>query len=353
VKTEELNKQATDLLCRLVQTPSLSREEDAVADIIEGFLENKGFAPTRKHNNVWARIESGQDLPVILLNSHMDTVKAVEGWSMDPFKAIIKNDCVHGLGSNDAGASLAALMACFIYLSEQENLPYNIVFAASAEEEISGKNGISSILNDLGPIDLAVVGEPTGMKMAVAEKGLMVIDCMATGKSAHVSHGSTNNAIYNAMKDLEWIRNYSFEKESEQLGAVQMQVTLINSGYQHNIVPDRCSFVLDVRSNEMYSNREIHEIIQDHLESKAVPRSFRLNSSSLHLEHPVVKKGLSLGLEYFGSSTLSDQALMPFESIKIGPGDSARSHTADEYIKISELHEGISTYIELLNGLII
>ena len=350
-KMEDLKKQVTDLLCQLVQTPSLSGEEDAVADIIEEFLKNKGFDITRKHNNVWARIDSDPDLPVLLLNSHLDTVKAVEGWTIDPFQGSIKDGCIFGLGSNDAGASVTALLACFIYLSRQDNLPYNLVFAASAEEEISGKKGISSILKDLGHIDLAVIGEPTGMKMAVAEKGLMVLDCSASGQSSHVSHGSTNNAIYHAMKDIEWIRNYRFSKESEQLGTVQMQVTIINAGYQHNIIPDRCSFVLDVRSNELYTNKEIHEIIQDHLASKVVPRSFRLNSSAISLKHPVVQKGVSMGLEYFGSATLSDQAIMPFSSIKIGPGDSLRSHTADEFITIEELHEGISTYIELLSGL--
>jgi acetylornithine deacetylase len=348
---EELNKLATDLLCRMIGTPSLSGEEDAAADIIEEFLQDRGFRTSRKYNNVRTLIEPDPDLPVILLNSHLDTVKPVEGWTRDPFRASIEDGRIYGLGSNDAGASLVALLACLIYLSGMEDLPYRMVFAASAEEEISGEKGICSILPELGQIDLAMVGEPTGMNMAVSEKGLMVIDCTAGGRSAHVSHGSATNAIYSAMKDIGWIREFRFGKDSQQLGPVQMQVTQIKAGYQHNIVPDRCDFVLDVRSNDQYSNEEVFGIIRDHLGSECRARSFRLNASAIPMDHPVVQRGISMGLECFGSATLSDQALMPFPSVKIGPGDSSRSHTADEFIMMSELHEGISTYIELLKGL--
>jgi acetylornithine deacetylase len=258
---------------------------------------------------------------------------------------------IYGLGSNDAGGPLACLLTSFVYLSRAEDLPYNLVFAASAEEEISGKNGISSILEDLGRVDLGIVGEPTSCKMAVAEKGLMVLDCLCRGSSAHAAAGLGTNAIYEAMGDLEWFRTFRFEKSSRWLGDVTMQVTQIDAGVQHNVVPDTCRFVVDVRTNECYDNRSVFEIIKDKVSCEVKARSFRLNPSSIPETHPVVQRGIKLGLEAYGSVTLSDQALLPFTTLKIGPGDWQRSHTANEFITIDEIKQGIQTYIKLLEGL--
>ena len=305
-------------------------------------------------NNIWV---NGKDWdpakPVILLNSHHDTVKYTESWTIDPFLPIEKEGKLYGLGSNDAGGSLVALLAVFLALNEIKNKPYNLVFAASAEEEISGKNGIECIVNDLGDVDLAIVGEPTQMQMAMAEKGLLVLDCVAIGKSGHAAREEGVNAIYIAMDDIKWIKNYAFPKKSDFLGNVKMTVSQINAGYQHNVMPDRCSFVVDIRSNGLYTNEEIFKIIKKQLKSEVSARSFDLRSSQISIEHPVVQKGIKLGLGYFGSPTMSDQAKMPFPSIKIGPGDSSRSHTADEFIYIDEIYEGIDTYLELLKDLII
>ena len=351
IDTGETTGQAVELLCRLIATPSPSREEQGVADIIEGWLDEMGFRVMRKFNNVWSRIDSGKDLPVVLLNSHLDTVRAVDGWTVDPFSPVISDGRITGLGSNDAGGPLTALLSCFVHFARQSGLPYNLIFAATAEEEISGSEGISGILEELGHVDLGIIGEPTGMKLAVAERGLMVIDCSARGRSAHAGHGGGKNAIYLAMSDLEWIRTFSFERTSQLLGPVQMQVTQINAGSQHNVVPDLCDFVIDVRSNDRYTNEEILMVIRENLASEARPRSLRLNASSISPEHPVVRKGVSIGLPCVGSGTLSDQALLPFPTVKIGPGDPARSHTADEFITLEEMGEGISKYIGLLDGL--
>lgn len=341
-----------NLLKSLIATPSLSRNEENAAQLIRQFLDEEQFQYQTKMNNTWIKNQFWQEgLPVILLNSHIDTVKAASGYTRDPFSPDVENDILYGLGSNDAGGALVTLLAVFMHFNELENLPFNLIYAATAEEEISGLNGLASILDEIGSLDLAIVGEPTKMQMAIAEKGLMVLDCTAHGKSGHAAREEGENAIYKAIADIEKIRNFRFEKTSEILGAVKMSVTIINSGTQHNVVPDSCSFVVDVRTNEHYSNRQAFEIIDQLVDSDVVPRSFRLNSSGIPVDHPIVKKGIGLGLNYYGSPTTSDQAVIPFSSIKIGPGDSARSHTADEYILISEMEVGFRIFVDLLTGL--
>jgi len=289
--------------------------------------------------------------PTILLNSHIDTVQPVSGWTYDPFQPVIGGDKMFGLGSNDAGASLVSLLFAFLHLTEHQQ-HYNLIFAATAEEEISGKNGIESLLKELPAIDFAIVGEPTGMQMAIAEKGLMVLDCISTGIAGHAARNEGENAIYNALADVEWFRNFRFEKISGLLGPVKMSVTQINAGTQHNVIPDKCSFVVDVRTNELYTNEEILNEIKKQVKSIVTARSTRLGSSSTPGNHPLVLRGKQLGLSVFGSPTLSDQALMPFPSMKIGPGNSSRSHTANEYILCSEIENAIQTYVNLLDQLI-
>ncbi len=342
---------SVQLLRKLISIPSVSRDEKLAADHLEAFLREMGQKPVRRDNNILLHHHISDQLPTILFNSHIDTVKPVEGWTKDPYGAVLEDDIIYGLGSNDAGASLVCLLATYLHFSGQAELPFNIVFAATAEEEISGKNGVSSILEELGKIDLGIVGEPTQCNMAIAEKGLMVLDCLVSGKSAHAASGEGINAIYEAQVELDWFRNYSFKESSPWLGKVSMQVTQIEAGTQHNVVPDACRFVVDVRSNELYDNQSVYEIIKENLSCNVEARSFRLNPSSIPESHPLVQKGLEMGLEAYGSATLSDQSLMPFTTLKIGPGDSSRSHTADEYISIKELKQGISTYIQLLEGL--
>ena len=341
-----------DLLKSLISVSSLSREEEGAAQLIRGFLTNSKVKYDTKVNNTWARNRFWKDgLPVVLLNSHIDTVKPASGYTRNPFSPDVENGILYGLGSNDAGGALVTLLAVFMHFNEMEYLPFNLIYVASAEEEISGTNGLESVLGELGVIDLAIVGEPTKMQMAIAEKGLMVLDCTAHGKSGHAAREEGENAIYKAIADIEKIRSYTFDKVSEVLGAVKMTVTIINSGTQHNVVPDTCSFVVDVRTNEFYSNKKACKIIDQLIESDVAPRSFRLNSSGIPIEHPIVQRGVSLGLSYYGSPTTSDQAVIPYPSIKIGPGDSARSHTADEYILISEIEEGFRIYVDLLTDL--
>lgn len=341
-----------ELLKSLISVPSLSQNEQEAAQVIRQFLTDSKVKFDSKANNTWIRNRFWKDgLPVILLNSHIDTVKPVGGYTRDPFSPDVKDGALYGLGSNDAGGCLVTLLAVFMYFNLAKNLPYNLIYAASAEEEISGINGLESILKELGPITLAIVGEPTRMQMAIAEKGLMVLNCTAHGKSGHAAREEGENAIYKAIADIEKIRNFRFEKTSEILGAVKMSVTMISAGMQHNVVPDTCSFVVDVRTNEYYSNQQAYEIIEQHIDSEISPRSFRLNSSGIPLDHPIVKRGINLGLNYYGSPTTSDQAVIPYPSVKIGPGDSARSHTADEYIYISELEDGFKIYVELLTNL--
>ncbi len=344
--------EAKQLLIDLVKTPSLSREEDQTALVLEAYLVSKGIPFFRKGNNIWAKNRHfDPQLPTILLNSHHDTVKPNPSYTLDPYGAIEKEGKLYGLGSNDAGASLVGLLATFLYYYEQI-LRYNLIFSATAEEEISGVGGIQSILEDLDPITFAIVGEPTQMNLAVAEKGLVVMDCMAKGTASHAAHENNNQAIYQAMKDILRIENYSFEKESSLLGKVKATVTMVNAGTQHNVIPDQCSFTIDVRTNECYTNAEVVQIMGDLLTSEVKPRSLRLNSSRIDLKHPIVQAAIKEGCICYGSPTISDQALIPFDSVKIGIGDSLRSHTADEFIYWSELEEGIQKYIRLLSNLV-
>lgn len=343
---------ALDILKGMISRPSFSREETAVADFLENIWRKEGHLVSRIGNNIYLMAGAiDPQKPTLLLNSHIDTVRPVSGWTRDPFSPEeTEDDRLYGLGSNDAGASVVSLYAAFCLLTENEQ-PYNLIFLASCEEEVSGKNGLEKVLPYLPPVAFAVVGEPTGMRPAVAEKGLMVLDCVATGRAGHAARNEGVNAIYKAMDDINWFRTYQFPKQSDFLGPVKMSVTIIHAGTQHNVVPDRCEFTVDVRSNEFYSNEELYKQIAEHVGSQVVARSFRLNSSRVDLNHPFVQRALMLGLEPFGSPTLSDQALMPFPSVKIGPGQSARSHSADEYIELMEIREAIDVYVRLLSGL--
>jgi acetylornithine deacetylase len=351
---KQLGDFAIGFLTKLIETPSLSKEEDKTLLLFKEFFKEKNIDFETKKNNIWVKnkhFESSK--PIILLNSHHDTVKPNASYTKDPFKAEVVDGKLFGLGSNDAGGPLVSLLATFLYFYEKAELPYNLIFAASAEEEISGKDGIELLIKSLPKIDLAIVGEPTLMDMAVAEKGLMVLDCKAKGVAGHAARNEGKNAIYEALEDINWFRNYEFERVSESLGPIKMAVTVINAGTQHNVVPDECSFVVDVRATDAYSLEETLEIIKQNVKSEVTPRSIRLSPSGISLDHPIVKKGIALGMKPYGSPTLSDQALMPFTSIKIGPGDSARSHTADEYIFVEEIYGGIEGYVELLDELVI
>ncbi len=340
------------LLIGMIKTPSFSREEEPVAILIRNFMRSKDIDFLEKQNNTWAKNKYWQEgKPVILLNSHIDTVKPVKNWIKDPFGAEVEGDRLTGLGSNDAGASLVTLLAVFVHLYQERDLPWNLIFAASSEEEISGAQGMESLIDEWGPLDLAIVGEPTQMQMAVSERGLMVLDCTAYGKAGHAARNEGENALYKAIDDITILRNFSFPHVSQTLGPVKLSATQIQAGYQHNIVPDQCSFVVDVRTNEFYSNQEAFEVIKALLSSEVKARSFRLNSSGIRLDHPIVTRAKELGLSCYGSPTTSDQAAIPYPSVKIGPGDSARSHTADEYILISEIEQGFKIYLDLLRGL--
>lgn len=345
--------EAVDLLKGMIAIPSFSREEAEAADFIENKWKQSGLKVFRRGNNLWTiagnRVDPAK--PTLLLDSHIDTVKPAGTWTHDPFTPEVdEEDRLYGLGSNDAGASVVSLYGAFMLLSRREQ-PYNLILLASCEEEVSGKGGIESALPYLPPVDFAIVGEPTGMQPAVAEKGLMVLDCTATGKAGHAARQEGVNAIYEALPDIEWFRSYVFPKESGFLGPVKMSVTMVNAGTQHNVVPDKCTFVVDVRTNEFYSNEELHEAICRQVKCEVKARSFRLNSSSLPLDHPFLRRTGMMGLKPFGSPTLSDQALLPFPSVKIGPGQSARSHTADEYVMLMEIREAIRMYAALLNQL--
>ena len=337
----------------MIATPSTSRAEGDVANLIQAQLAAWGLQASRKGNNLWVReVDCPDGRPVVLLNSHIDTVKPAAGYTRDPFTPTVKDGKLFGLGSNDAGGPLVSLLAAFRYLlTTSPDRPYSLVFAASAEEEVSGKNGLESIIPELGTIDLAIVGEPTGMQPAVAEKGLMVLDCTAFGKSGHAARNEGVNAIYQALPAIEWFRTHVFERISQFLGPVKMSVTQIEAGTQHNVVPDTCRFVVDVRVNELYKNQELLSLIKKSVSVNVQERSTRLSSSAIPMSHPVVRRCLDLGLVPFGSPTMSDQALMPFTSIKIGPGQSARSHTADEFIMLDEIRSGVKTYVEILDGL--
>ena len=347
----ELTAEAVALLKSLIAIPSVSRDEEKAADCLQQYIECQGMETGRRGNNVWC-LSPMFDLkkPTLLLNSHIDTVKPVSGWRRDPFTpALETNGKLYGLGSNDAGASVVSLLQAFLHLCRTAQ-PYNLLFLASCEEEVSGQGGIESVLPQLPPVDFAIVGEPTEMQPAIAEKGLMVLDVTATGRSGHAAREEGDNAIYKVLDDIAWFRDYRFPKVSPLLGPVKMSVTVVSAGTQHNVIPDRCTFVVDIRSNECYTNRELFDPITPHLKCEARARSFRLSSSHVSPEHPVVRRAVAMGRVPFGSPTLSDQALMPFPSMKMGPGKSSRSHTADEFIFVREIEEAIGMYIELLDG---
>lgn len=349
MKHQELTDKAIALLKSMIATKSLSREEDEVAAIVKQFFIDNGVEVHQNKRNLWAKnIHFDENKPTFLLNSHIDTVKPNKDWTKDPFNPEVEEGKLYGLGSNDAGGPLVSLIATFLYFYKQENLPFNLVVCASAEEEVSGKEGIADVWQHLPKIDFAIVGEPTLMQLAVAEKGLMVLDCTAHGESGHAARNEGVNALYKALDDINWFRSFSFPKESKTLGPVKMSVTVIQSGTQHNVVPSECKYVVDVRTTDAYSNQETLEIIKEHVGSTVTPRSTRLNPSGAPLDHPVIKAGLALNKEAYGSPTLSDQALMPVPSLKLGPGDSARSHTANEYIGLDEIANGINDYIRIL-----
>ena len=354
MNVENLTQDAVNLLCKLIEIPSISREEKEAADALAEVMQKEyGLKTEREGNNLWC-IADGYDekKKTLLLNAHIDTVKPTSLWTRVPHKATIEGECIYGLGSNDDGASLVSLIQVFRCLKDKP-LPYNLILAISAEEEVSGKNGMEQLLTVLPKIDIALVGEPTSMQPAIAEKGLMVLDVTTHGKAGHAARDEGDNAIYHALDDIAWVRNYRFQKESNLLGHVKMTATIINAGTQHNVIPSECKFTIDVRSNEQYSNEEIYEIVCQNLKSEVKARSFRLSSSRIDIEHPLVQKAISLDRTPFGSPTLSDQALMRFPSMKMGPGNSSRSHTADEFIKISEINEAIHLYYEMLNDLIL
>lgn len=340
------------LLKKLIAAPSPSRQEDLTARILEDFFKQYNVPTSRKGHNVWVyNRHRAAGKPTLLLNSHHDTVKPAQGWTRVPYDPVVEDGRLYGLGSNDAGACLIALIAAFLELYEREDLPVNLVLAATAEEEISGAGGIASIVPELEPLWAGIVGEPTQLQPAIAEKGLMVIDGEAQGVAGHAARDEGVNAIYQALEDIERLRRYAFKQHSPLLGPVKVSVTQIEAGHQHNVVPDRCRFVIDVRTNELYSNEEAFELLQQQTRSVLTARSFRLNSSHIDRDHPLVRSARRLGGRPFGSPTLSDQALLRIPTLKIGPGDSARSHTADEFVYLYEIEEGIEYYRRLIEGI--
>lgn len=350
---DKLTYEATELLKELISIESFSGQEDKTGEAVEKFFAKHGVKTSRKGNNIIAKNKDfDSSKPTILLNSHHDTVKPNAGWTLNPFHPTIKDEKLFGLGSNDAGGALVSLIATFLHFNSQKNLKYNFILAATAEEENSGKNGVVSILSELGKVDFAIVGEPTEMKMAVAEKGLMVVDCVAKGKAGHAARDVGENAITNAIKDIEWIHSYKFPKISEFLGPVKMTCTIISAGSQHNVIPDTCKFTIDVRSTDSYTNEETLEIIRQHIKSEAMPRSTRLNASGIDKNHLIVQTAKKLGIEIFGSATSSDMPLLKVPAVKMGPGKSERSHTADEFIWLREIGEGITIYIKLLENIV-
>ena len=339
---------------QLIATPSFSKEEDNTADILEQFLESKGVHTNVFLKNIWAKNKYFDETKgSILLNSHHDTVKPNKGYTLDPFTPVIKDGKLFGLGSNDAGGPLVSLISTFLYYYDKPDLKYNLILAATAEEEISGHNGIEALLPRLGNMEFGIVGEPTQMQMAVAEKGLMVLDCVAKGKAGHAAREEGENSIYNAIKDIAWFQSYKFDKVSDLLGAMKMSVTVIETENKaHNVVPAHCKFVVDTRVNELYTFEEVLQVIKSNVQCDIQPRSTRLRSTSIPLDHPLIKSGIALGRSYYGSPTTSDKALMSFPTLKMGPGDSARSHTADEYIYVDEVKEGIELYVRLLENIL-
>ena len=350
---EQIQKESLDLLQQLIRIQSFSKEEDQTANLIAEFLEVRGIKVHRKMNNVWAYNQHfDPNKPTLLLNSHHDTVKPNSGYTRDPYDAVIEDDKLYGLGSNDAGGCLVSLIGTFLYFYPQENLKYNICLAATAEEEISGNDGLELVLPDLGELEFAIVGEPTEMNLAIAERGLLVIDCFAHGKAGHAAREEGENAIYKALKDIEWFRTYQFSKISEVFGPVKMTVTIINAGSQHNVVPADCTFTVDVRVTDSYTNEEVVELIKQHVSCEVKPRSVRLKPSSIDKNHPIVQAGIALGKTTYGSPTTSDQALLDIPSLKCGPGFSGRSHMADEFLYVREVAEGIEGYVNMLKPVI-
>ncbi|MDD4426312.1 MAG: M20 family metallo-hydrolase [Mariniphaga sp.] len=341
-----------ELLKKLISIPSFSKEEERAAEVIRKFFIDEEIPYQVKKNNTWAYNKHFEkDKPTLLLNSHIDTVRPASGYTFDPFSPVDVGDKLYGLGSNDAGGPLVALLAVFVRLFNRENLPYNLVYAATAEEEISGRHGLEIVLPEIVPVAFAIVGEPTRMELAIAEKGLLVLDCYAHGKSGHAARCEGENALYKAMDDIGKLRDFRFDKKSDLLGEVKITVTQIEAGTQHNVIPDICHFVVDVRTNEHYSNKDAAKMIFKIIGSEIKPRSFRLNSTGISTDHPIVKKAKEMGVKIYGSPTTSDQAILSFPSVKIGPGDSARSHSADEYIYKSEILAGVQRYIDLLEDL--
>lgn len=351
---QQLFNDAVQLLKQLIATPSFSKEENDTAELLVHFFEERGIPCSRVGNNIYAKnLHYDPAKPSVLLNSHHDTVKPNKGYTMDPFTPLEKDGKLYGLGSNDAGGCLVSLLATFLHFYEMQDARHNVVFAASAEEEISGVNGIELVLPFLGHINYGIVGEPTRLEMAVAERGLMVIDCIAHGRAGHAARNEGENALYKALDDIEWIRSRRFDKVSPLLGESRMTVTVIDTeNRQHNVVPPQCRFVIDVRVNELYTFEEILADLKASLKSEFKPRTTRMKSTSIPLDHILVKAGTTLGRGYYGSPTTSDKALMPFPTLKMGPGDSARSHTADEFIMLSEIEEGITTYIRLVEQIL-
>ncbi|PIE49821.1 MAG: acetylornithine deacetylase [Flavobacteriales bacterium] len=351
---EELTKESITLLQRLIGTPSFSGEEAETALLIADWFIAYDIKFKRSNHNIYAFNKYfDKSKPTILLNSHHDTVKPNAAYTRDPFKSEIINGKLYGLGSNDAGGSLVSLLALFTYFYNYKDLKYNLIMVASAEEENSGQNGLNSVLPLLPKIDVAIVGEPTLMNLAIAEKGLLVLDCIAHGKAGHAAHGLGDNSIYKAMEAIDWFRNYEFPKVSDTLGKVKMTVTRIEAGKQHNVIPAQCRFVVDVRITDAYSNQEVLEIVKQNVKVEVKERSLRLNSSSIPKKHSLVLAGIGLGRETYGSPTLSDQAVLTCPSLKLGPGDSLRSHTADEFIYVKEIKEGIQLYVDLLSRVIV
>lgn len=351
---QRLHDIAIELLKQLIATPSFSREEDKTAELLISFFQQQGITTHRKGNNVWAVNQHfDTSKSSILLNSHHDTVKPNPGYTRDPFAPTIEDGKLYGLGSNDAGGPLVSLIATFLNFHDRKDLTYNIVFVASAEEEISGTNGIELIWSELPAIDFAIVGEPTLTDIAIAEKGLLVLDCVSKGKAGHAAREEGINAIYEALKDIKWFRNYRFPKISSSLGEIKMSVTVINAGQAHNQVPADCKFTVDIRVTDAYTLEEVLETVKQNVTCSVNARSLRLKSSGVSENHPVVRAGRKIGKKLYGSPTTSDQALIPVPSIKMGPGDSARSHSADEFIYTKEIEEGINSYISLLSEIIL
>lgn len=352
--SSSLTDSAIKLLQQLIATPSFSREESNTAELLVTFLTQNRIKVNRKGNNVWAVNESiDSSKPTLLLNSHHDTVKPNVGYTRNPFLPSIEDGKLYGLGSNDAGGALVSLIVTFLHFNSKPNLKWNLVLVASAEEEISGTQGIELVWGDLPKIDFAIVGEPTLTNMAIAEKGLFVLDCVSTGKAGHAAREEGVNAIYKAMHDIEWFRTYRFPKISPTLGEVKMSVTVINAGQAHNQVPVECKFTVDVRVTDVYSLEEVLETIKQNVSCSVIPRSMRLRPSGIEASHPIVVAGKKLGKTLYGSPTTSDQALIHVPSLKMGPGDSARSHMADEFIFVKEIEEGINSYISLLEKIIL